>query len=183
MVGAGKGAGKVAGEFHKRYQFQLPNGIKNGSRLNSGPPVPKIVKRKPQEKISSDGIKNGEKRKSREIGAPTSVRPSINSSLPGRVTQKLPAGEMRTPAEVKQARNFFERNRDAAKQWDEQRTGKTWPDDATHFEHPRPIKDGGHPLFVEPGYGGTIARHMIPGPDGITDCQRWGRLGGRPSKP
>ena len=53
MVGAGKGAGKVAGEFHKRDQFQLPNGIKNGSRLNSGPPVPKIVKRKPQEKISS----------------------------------------------------------------------------------------------------------------------------------
>jgi hypothetical protein len=48
MVGAGKGAGKVAGEFHKRYQFQLPNGIKNGSRLNSGPPVPKIVRRKPQ---------------------------------------------------------------------------------------------------------------------------------------
>ena len=45
MVGAGKGAGKVAGEFHKRYKFQLPNGIKNGSRLNSGPPVPKIVRR------------------------------------------------------------------------------------------------------------------------------------------
>jgi A nuclease family of the HNH/ENDO VII superfamily with conserved AHH len=45
MVGAGKGAGKVAGEFHKRYQFQLPNGIKNGSRLNSGVPRPKIVDR------------------------------------------------------------------------------------------------------------------------------------------
>ena len=54
MVGAGKGAGKVAGEFHKRYQFQLPNGIKNGSRLNSGPPVPKIVKRdKLQKNIAS----------------------------------------------------------------------------------------------------------------------------------
>ena len=53
MVGAGKGAGKVAGEFNKRYQFQLPNGIKNGSRLNSGPPVPKIVRRKPHEKLSS----------------------------------------------------------------------------------------------------------------------------------
>ena len=45
MVGAGKGAGKVAGEFNKRYQFQLPNGIKNGSRLNSGVPGLKIVDR------------------------------------------------------------------------------------------------------------------------------------------
>jgi hypothetical protein len=62
MVGAGKGAGKVAGEFHKRYQFQLPNGIKNGSRLNSGPPVPKIVRRKKaQEKPSSGQINEGNK--------------------------------------------------------------------------------------------------------------------------
>lgn len=87
---------------------------------------------------------------------------------------------MRTPAEVKQARNFFERNRDAAKKWYEQRTGKAWPDDATHFEHPRPLKDGGDPLFVEPGFNGPNGPHMIPGPDGLTDFQRWGRLGGRP---
>ena len=62
MVGAGKGAGKVAGEFHKRYQFQLPNGIRNGSRLNSGPPVPKIVKRdKAPEKPSAGHINKGNK--------------------------------------------------------------------------------------------------------------------------
>jgi hypothetical protein len=63
MVGAGKGAGKVAGEFNKRYQFQLPNGIKNGSRLNSGPQVPKIVKRdtaqgKPPAGHNNTGNKN-----------------------------------------------------------------------------------------------------------------------------
>jgi hypothetical protein len=53
----------VAGEFHKRYQFQLPNGIKNGSRLNSGPPVPKIVKHdKAPEKPSAGQSKKGNKK-------------------------------------------------------------------------------------------------------------------------
>ena len=50
----------MAGEFHKRYQFQLPNGIKNGSRLNTGPPVPVIVQRKPKKSIvpsTNDGPK------------------------------------------------------------------------------------------------------------------------------
>ncbi len=62
MVGAGKGTGKVAGEFNKRYKIQLPDRIKNGSRVNSGPPVPKIINRKKaQEKPSSGQINEGNK--------------------------------------------------------------------------------------------------------------------------
>ena len=113
--------------------------------------------------------------------APTVTRPTVRTALPGRVTGELPQGAMRRPAEVKQARNFFKRNRDAARQWWEQRTGQQWPDNATHYEHPRAIKDGGDPLFVEPGFDGPNAPHMVPGPDGLTDFQRWGQLGGRPT--
>jgi hypothetical protein len=100
------------------------------------------------------------------------------------VTGELPAGASRTTQEVGQARNFFERNREAAKQWWEQRTGEKWPSDPTHFEHPRPLKDGGDPLFVQPGYGGPNAAHQIPRPEygGLTDAQRWGQMGGRPRK-
>jgi len=105
--------------------------------------------------------------------APTSVRPSVNSSLPGRVTQELPAGGMRTPAEVKQARNFFERNRDAARKWWEQRTGQTWPKEAVHDSHPRALKDGGDPLFIEPSYENPWGPHIGPG-----DFSRWGTEGG-----
>jgi hypothetical protein len=108
------------------------------------------------------------------------IRPGVNTSLPLRVTGELPVGQMRTPEEVKQARNFFERNRDAAKKWYEERTGRPWPQNATHAEHPRALKDGGDPLLIEPGFNGPDAPHMIPGQDGLTDFQRWGRLGGRP---
>ncbi len=74
---------------------------------------------------------------------PTSLRPSLNSSLPGRVTQGLPTGGMRTPAEVKQAGNFFERNREAARKWWPDRNGgKPWPKDAVHDSHPLPLKGG-----------------------------------------
>jgi hypothetical protein len=59
MVGAGKGSGKVAGEFNKRYQFQLPNGIKNGSRLNSGVPGLKIVDRTKLQKSIAQSTKSG----------------------------------------------------------------------------------------------------------------------------
>ena len=107
-------------------------------------------------------------------------RPEIRTNLNDRVTKELPAGESRTPEEVGQARNFFERNRDAARRWWEQRTGKQWPSDSTHDEHLRAIKDGGDPLDIEPGYGGPNARHSTPGPDGLTDAQRWGKMGGRP---
>jgi hypothetical protein len=97
------------------------------------------------------------------------------------VTQELPAGQIRTPAEVAQARNFFERNRQAAQDWWSQRNGgKPWPENTTHAEHPRPLADGGDPLFIEPGFNGPNAPHMVPGPDGLTDFQRWGQRGGRP---
>jgi hypothetical protein len=114
--------------------------------------------------------------------APTSVRPSVNSSLPSRVTQELPAGGMRTPAENEQARNFFERNREAARKWWSDRNGgKPLPKDSVHDSHPRPLKDGGDPLFIESSYDSSIAPHMIPQPpDGLTDFQRWGAMGGRP---
>lgn len=36
------------------------------------------------------------------------------------------------------------------------------------------------PLRVKLGYGGPISPHMFPGPDGLTDFQKWGRRGGRP---
>jgi hypothetical protein len=89
---------------------------------------------------------------------------------------------MRTPGWVKQARNFFERNREAARKWWSDRNGgKPWPKDSVHDSHPRPLKDGGDPLFIEPSYDSPIDSHMIPQPpDGLTDFQRWGRLGGRP---
>jgi len=109
------------------------------------------------------------------------ARPSPNTGLSERVTKPLRKGEVRTPAEVKQARNFFKNHRDAARQWWEQRTGEDWPEDAIHDAHPRPIKDGGDPLFIEPSYKAPWADHMVPRPpDGLTDAQRWGKMGGRP---
>ena len=118
----------------------------------------------------------------RRVDAPPKVRPLVNSTLPCRVTQELPAGEMRTPAEVAQARNFFERNREVARKWwSERNGGKPWPADSVHDSHPRSLKGGGDPLFIEPSYDSPIHPHMIPQPpDGLTDFQRWGRLGGRP---
>ena len=115
------------------------------------------------------------------VRAPGAVRPTPNTSLPGRVTGELAPGEIRTPEEVAQARNFFERNRDAAQQWwSERNGGRPWPEDATNAGHPRPLADGGDPLFIEPEFDGPNAAHMVPGPDGLTDFQRWGARGGRP---
>ncbi|MEZ6071578.1 MAG: hypothetical protein R3C10_15270 [Pirellulales bacterium] len=117
------------------------------------------------------------------VGEPPAPRPSVNTSLSSRVTEELPAGELRTPQEVAKARNFFERNRQAAREWWSKRNGgKLWPEDAVHDSHPRPLKDGGDPLYIEPSFNSPNAEHMIPGPDGLTDFQRWGRLGGRPPK-
>jgi hypothetical protein len=43
------------------------------------------------------------------------------------------------------------------------------------------LADGGDPLWIEPGFDGPNAPHMIPSPeDGLTDFQRWGGRGGRP---
>ncbi len=111
----------------------------------------------------------------------TSLLRPKSSQLSCRVTAALPPGSGRTPEENSQARNFFERNRDYARAWWSDRNGgEPWPRESTHDEHPRPLKDGGDPLYIEPGYGGPNAPHMIPGPDGRTDFQRWGALGGRP---
>jgi RHS repeat-associated protein len=109
-------------------------------------------------------------------------RPNPDTKLSDRVTKELAPGETRTPEETKQSRNFFERNRDGARQWWEERNGEEYPKNATHDEHPRPIKDGGDPLHIEPGFDGPHAPHMVPGPDGLTDFQRWGKQGGRPPK-
>jgi hypothetical protein len=121
---------------------------------------------------ADDAIRLGLKAKGAGV-APTSVRPSATSSLPGRVTQELPAGGMRDPGEVKQARNFFERNREAARKWWEQRTGQRWPEDAVHDSHPRALKDGGDPLLIEPSYETPWGPHIGPG-----DFSRWGKEGG-----
>lgn len=112
-------------------------------------------------------------------------RPIVNTPrLSDRVTKALPEGEVRTKAETQQARNFFKNNRQKAKEWWEQREGQEWPANATHYEHPRPLADGGDPLFAEPGFNGPTSPHNTPGPDGLTDFQRWGARGGRrPKKP
>lgn len=110
-------------------------------------------------------------------------RPKVNTGLSDRVTSELKAGDTRTPAENRQARSFFENHKQEAMDWWSGRNGNAdWPGDATHAEHPRALKDGGDPLFVEPGYNGPNAAHMIPRSGGLTDAQRWGRLGGRPKK-
>jgi hypothetical protein len=45
-------------------------------------------------------------------------------------------------------------------------------------EHPRPLKDGGDPLHIEPSKGADPnAPHSQVGPDGLTDQQRWGAMG------
>lgn len=61
--------------------------------------------------------------------------------------------------------------------WWERRTNQSWPDAANFAEHPRPLADGGHPWHIEPGYGNPNNPHNIPGPDNLTDHQRWGSMG------
>jgi RHS repeat-associated protein len=96
--------------------------------------------------------------------------------------RELPPGRARTPEENAAARQFYRNNRiEAMRRWEE-RTGKEWPTDAQGnpwwAEHPRPLKEGGDPLHVEPGAGpDPNAIHNIPGPDGLTDAQRWGAMG------
>jgi RHS repeat-associated protein len=122
------------------------------------------------------------------VGNPNAPRPVIETRLLDEVTKALPEGVGRS-AEVKaQGRNFYKRNIKEARQWWEQRTGKDWPLDAEGkpqwAEHPRALKDGGDPLFIEPGVGpDPNAPHTSAiGPDGLTDQQRWGKMGGRPKK-
>ena len=110
-------------------------------------------------------------------GGANGCRPKIRTKKSDRVTKELPAGQRRTVEENAEARKFFENHRDQAKEWYVQRTGEKWPN-AAFGEHPRPLKEGGDPLFIVPGYGSSADPHMIPRPpDGLTDFQRWGREG------
>src|SRR5262249_28018768 len=90
--------------------------------------------------------------------------------------KELPPGKTRSPEQNKKARNYFKNNKEKARNLWEQRTGKRWPvipdtNQPQWAEHPRPLKDGGHPLHVEPGEG--------PDPNKIhkEDHKRWGAMG------
>ncbi len=87
----------------------------------------------------------------------------------------------RTPAENELARQYYRNNKDYARELWERRTGQSWPTDKNGKflpgEHTPPLKEGGHPLRVEPNFTNANAPHMIIGPDGLTDHQRWGAQG------
>jgi RHS repeat-associated protein len=134
--------------------------------------------------LAHDASKAGKNAKAAqgEVGVAKGVQPEGKGSasrLSDRATKELPPGERRTPEENKQARNHFKNNKDEAKRQYEERTGEEWPSNATHAEHPRPLKEGGDPLHVEPGFDGPTSPHMKVGEDGLTDFQRWGREGGQ----
>ena len=127
-----------------------------------------------------DGSKKFTRRELRVLneGGHISSRPEIVTDLPNRVTQRIfTSDNIRTKIENDQARNFFKRHKEDARNWWEKRTGKKWPSNATHDEHPVPLKDGGDPLFIEPGFDGPANPHKENG-----DFKRWGKQGGRPRK-
>jgi hypothetical protein len=86
-----------------------------------------------------------------------------------------------TPAELKKARNKYKNNKPAARKGYEQRTGNQWPVDENGNpwpgEHTPPLTEGGDPMTVTPRDPGLPDPHNIPGPDGLTDYQRWGAEG------
>jgi RHS repeat-associated protein len=98
---------------------------------------------------------------------------------PNGTTQTAPT-KQRTPEENKKARNKFKNNKDAAREAWEKKTGRTWPTDENGnpwpAEHTPPLKEGGDPMDVYPRDPSTDP-HMVPGPDGLNDYQRWGALG------
>jgi RHS repeat-associated protein len=169
----------------------LPGVIRGGAGVGgaSRAPRPPLTPTPPVGAVLDDALGIVDDVASARLANPNAPRPAIQSRLPSRVTSELPEGQIRTPAELKQARNFYRRNIDEARCWYEQRTGQQWPvDPATGkpqwAEHPRPLKNGGDPLRIEPGVGpDPNAPHTsVIGPDGLTDQQRWGRMGGRPKK-
>jgi RHS repeat-associated protein len=97
--------------------------------------------------------------------------------------RELAPGERRSPAENKKARRYYKANKDKAIERWEDREQKEWPintetGEYQWAEHPRPLSEGGDPLFIVPGEGDDPnAVHMVPGPDGLTDQQRWGKMG------
>lgn len=106
--------------------------------------------------------------------------------------RELPEGQVRTPKENAAARRFYRDNRETAMRRWEERTGQKWPTDPEMgqpqwAEHGslaegsgRALTEGGDPLNVKPGVGpDPNAPHNVLGPDGLTDAQRWGSMGGR----
>jgi len=90
-------------------------------------------------------------------------------------------GRVRCPKQNKVARNFYKNHKEAAKTSWEQRTGKEWPKDSNGKDwpghHDPSLKSGGDPMHVEPQNPSAPDPHNIPGPDGLTDYQKWGALG------
>ena len=72
-------------------------------------------------------------------------------------------------------------SKDKAREAWEKQTGQKWPTDEHGnpwpAEHAPPLKEGGDPMTVTPRNSGLPDPHNIPGPDGLTDYQRWGALG------
>jgi hypothetical protein len=98
-----------------------------------------------------------------------------------RIIDELALGDVRTPEELKRARDYFKNHKEKAKQRWEAKNNRKWPDDPpgsgvpARASHPRPLADGGHPMVVEPASGGSNTEHMIPDPvTGKTDQQRFG---------
>jgi len=87
----------------------------------------------------------------------------------------------RTPEENQRARTYFKNHKDAAREAWEQREGRPWPTDADGnywpAEHTPSLKSGGDPMQVYPRNPAHPDPHMIRGTDGLTDYERWGRLG------
>jgi len=87
----------------------------------------------------------------------------------------------RTAEENKKARQKYKNNKSAARQGWEDREGEDWPLDENGRpwpgEHTPSLKEGGDPMIVTPRDPGAPDPHNIPGPDGLTDYQRWGGLG------
>ena len=134
------------------------------------------LKEQEKQKQTQEKLKQAEKANSQDNSTQAESRSS------DRWKKELPPGETRTPEENKKARNYYKNNKDEARKRWENRTGETWPTDENGkpqwAEHPRPLKDGGDPLHVEPGEGpDPNAPHNVPGPDGKTDAQKWGAQG------
>jgi hypothetical protein len=101
-----------------------------------------------------------------------------------RIIGELPAGETRTVGQNKKAREYFKNNLERAMSWWRARhPGETWPvlpdsGERVHAGHPRPLKDGGHPLFIEPevGMSSNTPHTTRPEGGGPTDQERWGAM-------
>lgn len=99
-----------------------------------------------------------------------------------RVIDELPEGQMRTPEELKKARQYFKNRKQKAREAWEKKTGKKWPIDPetnrpVRASHIRPLKDGGHPLEVEPGgnWDPNFEHRVKDKKTGLTDQQRWAK--------